>query len=1281
MSMKCLFFLLFTIIFSLRVCAQKSICEYGVLEEYQGRNKRTSIGGVDVSAKGSNPTTTDNDGLFVLEFEKGITFVQDFDFYKEGYVVFNKDAVNQWNISNNVKNRFHVVICRQQDLRKRINEYYGIYDNENKKELEKKKKEISELKITLREKEERYLQLDEEYKRLQREARTQAEKYARIDENALNEVEYKALCLFRDNKSSEALKVFDDYGLWKKAKKKCTAYSEAKKNEEEQAEDLKALIPQLMLYVDMLKLGGQRNEDSLIVKLNDLIDIYHELSDTLYNQQLSQCLYDLGKIHEPVVINYLSSLLDGGRIDKIEARHQDVNKAVECFQESALLGYAPAQYSLGKIYETSSTGIYDLFLSKEYYTQAAKQGDVLAINRLNDFVDFGQRDENGNMIYYHIKQRRGKRGTVKVTYKDISYASYKGFGDQLNGYNQFEDVMIPSHVSHGGILYDVEEIGRDAFRLSGVKKLIVPEGIDTINYFSLRSTHELQEISLPKSIRYIDNECQAWHTGLKRINIDYRNKYYYVGENGHLYSRKNNSIVLALDTLDSNSSWSEKSYYQWSVGDKFPVSVTQQDMKQRNGLKMTSFPSVNIPLDIDTIPVECFNNARLRTLTVPVSVKEILDDAFSFSNYLHDVVLPYSLKGLRTSSFKQCDRLSDIYCLSPTPPLADINTFEEGPAIRYLHVLKGKQKEYSEAQGWGVFNHIIDDIDPATSLYKVLSLRSKGKYEEAIRYATDCMNRQPSLSQLEKVQISVQKAMLCYQVGNQQEVYNAALKAISGKDYLSGVANPQLLDQLLSYNLVAVSIISENDSLSSTALSCLENTYELALSKRRLEVIETADRLTHEFIRRKNYNGDIGNRMFHDIAINSRVCMISLKADSINMETNFIKDDLTNFRNTAISLLGISLESLSTKISQFKSNPKQCSNEKELNNYLKGVILCNYVYNKINEKSKDEENRNEIDSLEVSIYKSLADIAHLSIVSGNKQLNIDKTINNIYRWCVANLSKPQVESILRDVCNFANRPLPTSFIEIPSLIHNLDNNIVPDSTDISKADSYIEYAQKLRAQEDFVNAISYYCRAAYTSSFALRLLGYMCYLGEGIPQNYDYALRLLNHAICKGDVALSSYLKGSIYDKRNDSKSAYEAYLKSDFIFSKLRLAEMYNTGEYVKPNIDKAIKIYQEILNSNDEKERKRAKKSLQTIAYKLNHMAYEEAIANNFNQAMVDISKAIDLLPDDADLLDSKGELLLWLGKTDQAVELCRKAIAIDPKVIGRSSLYQKLKRRKLL
>lgn len=125
----------------------------------------------------------------------------------------------------------------------------------------------------------------------------------------------------------------------------------------------------------------------------------------------------------------------------------------------------------------------------------------------------------------------------------------------------------------------------------------------------------------------------------------------------------------------------------------------------------------------------------------------------------------------------------------------------------------------------------------------------------------------------------------------------------------------------------------------------------------------------------------------------------------------------------------------------------------------------------------------------------------------------------------------------------------------------------------------------------------------------------------------------------------------------------------------------MYKTGEYVRPDIDKAIEICRSIIASEDGEKQERAKNALRSIAYKLNHIAYEEIFANNLEQAMSNINKAINLLPDNSNLLDSKGEFLLWMGETSHAIELCRKAIQMDPEIIERSSLYKKLKEQGLI
>lgn len=1278
--MKHLTVFLLVFLETLHIAAQNTNHEYGVLEEYKGRERRTAISGVDVSAKGSNPTVTDNNGLFTLEFGKETTTVDDFDFDKEGYVIFNKDAVNQWRIANNIRNRFHVVVCRQRDLRDKINEYYNIFDTEYKEVIEKKKKEIEKLKYIGREKDEQLRLLDEEYKRLQREAREKAERYARIDENALQEVEYKALCLFRENKSSEALKLLDEYQLKEKVEKKKEAFIEARNKALEQKEDLARFIPTYSLYIDGLKLGGQRNEDSLIVMLNSIVDIYHQLSDTIYNQSLALCLYDLGCIHEPIVDNYLSSLLDGGKIHKMEARHQDIQKAQAFFLEASALGYAPAQYKLGKLYET---GIYDLHLSKKYYTLAAKQGYRPAIDRLDDFVDFGQRDAAGNMIYYHIKETDGKKGKVKVTYRDISYATYKGFQDQLNDYNSFGDVIIPSNVSHNGIKYDIVEIGRNAFRLSGVKRLVIPEGVDTLNYYALRSTHDLEEIYLPKSLKYIDRECIAWHTGLKRIEINPKNKSFYKDDKGNLYSENEHTIVLALD--NPNVSWSEeeKTHFVWTEKDPYPVSITHDDIFAEHHLKMAQFPSVNIPVDVDTIPEECFNNSRLKTLTIPSNVKEIMDEAFSYCGSLHDLLLPKSLVGLRTWSFQNCDLLSEVYSLSPIPHHIDINTFEEGPVIRYLHVPKGTKELYQNAQGWNSFDHIIDDISEEHPLYDAIVNRANGKYREAINSIDDQLKK-PNVLPVIKAQGEIQKAMLYYQIGEEDNVYTSAMNAIIPIDMLSSVEDDDKLDRLLNYNLIAISIGVENDSLSSLLLPQLSEIYNIALDRDRFAITEFSDKIISELNRRFKYDSkQVGKNVFNDVKANNLLCMLCLKSDSINKKDSFCKDQLTDFAETAVNLLKTSCTITQDYISNVRKNINAGAvlEKEKIQDMFEAFLSCYSTYVELYAKVNDEDLAMEMDSVEVILFKTMSNISYISQFSEVDSPFSDELSKYVYDWCVENLSKAGAETILKDICSFSGFDMPTSYSEIPLLIQSLEENIIPESVDLELTENYVKTAQYAYEEGLYVDAISYFCKAAHVSGFALRRIGLMCYYGQGIGKNCDYALKLLEFAAQKDDLNWSKWIQGVIYKELGDSQKAFESFSKSSVPLAKMNLAQMYKTGEYVTCNMDKAIELYMEVLNSDDERMQEKAEKAIQYMAEKLNHMAYEEVHAYNNEQALVYISKAHSLLPESADIMDSYGEIYYIMGQKEKAIAFLKKAIELQPDVIERSSLYNRLRLDKLI
>ncbi len=71
----------------------------------------------------------------------------------------------------------------------------------------------------------------------------------------------------------------------------------------------------------------------------------------------------------------------------------------------------------------------------------------------------------------------------------------------------------------------------------------------------------------------------------------------------------------------------------------------------------------------------------------------------------------------------------------------------------------------------------------------------------------------------------------------------------------------------------------------------------------------------------------------------------------------------------------------------------------------------------------------------------------------------------------------------------------------------------------------------------------------------------------------------------------------------------------------------------------------------------------SRQYLAECYNSKAYEYAIASDYNNAHISIDMAISLLPDNANFYDSKGEILLMQGKNDEALEMWKKVLKLNP------------------
>ena len=92
------------------------------------------------------------------------------------------------------------------------------------------------------------------------------------------------------------------------------------------------------------------------------------------------------------------------------------------------------------------------------------------------------------------------------------------------------------------------------------------------------------------------------------------------------------------------------------------------------------------------------------------------------------------------------------------------------------------------------------------------------------------------------------------------------------------------------------------------------------------------------------------------------------------------------------------------------------------------------------------------------------------------------------------------------------------------------------------------------------------------------------------------------------------------------------------------------------KKETDKAIGLLTQIYSLN-------ADYVALNLAAALNEKAYEYAKTDNYISAINTINRAISILPDDSRLYDSKGEIFLMQGKNQEALEMWKKVLELNP------------------
>lgn len=209
---------LMSIIFPLVSSAQT--IQQGIIKEYNETEKKTPLAGVELSVRSAGSTFSDKRGEFSLSFltlKKG-EHIDVRRIQKAEYEIFNKDAVEQWNLNPNEP--FVIVMCRSDKFKQLCDNYYSKASENYKKQYDKGiatyKKLLAAGQIAEKEYLMRIAEIQESYDKQLDNLDNYIDRFARIDLSEINEEEQEIIQLMQQGLFEEAVAKYESLNLTEK---------------------------------------------------------------------------------------------------------------------------------------------------------------------------------------------------------------------------------------------------------------------------------------------------------------------------------------------------------------------------------------------------------------------------------------------------------------------------------------------------------------------------------------------------------------------------------------------------------------------------------------------------------------------------------------------------------------------------------------------------------------------------------------------------------------------------------------------------------------------------------------------------------------------------------------------------------------------------------------------------------------------------------------------------------------------------------------------------------
>lgn len=254
-----------------------------------------------------------------------------------------------------------------------------------------------------------------------------------------------------------------------------------------------------------------------------------------------------------------------------------------------------------------------------------------------------------------------------------------------------------TNYTFGAIVYSIGKYA--CYGCTGLTSLTFPNTLQTIGLHTFNGCTSLTSVTLPGSLYFIDQSAFQGCSGLNGVVISNLAAWCAI-DFGNAYA---NPLCYAKHLYLNNNE---------VINLTIPSSVSE--IKDFAFTGSTGLHSVTFHSDVTSIGSQAFKNCtHLSTLNIPSTMASIGEYAFENCSGMTTLTLPSNMSSISHGVFYNCTGLTEIHVGATVPPvIAGSTTFGNVPTAIPVYVPLGSAPSYQAAQYWSRFTNYVGAIVP-----------------------------------------------------------------------------------------------------------------------------------------------------------------------------------------------------------------------------------------------------------------------------------------------------------------------------------------------------------------------------------------------------------------------------------------------------------------------------------------------------------------------------------------------------------------------------------------